>query len=266
MVRKPYVAGRFYPGDQQTLDESVSRFIGKAMGERTIAIIAPHAGYMYSGKTAGAVYARTIVPDLVVLLGPNHTGVGKSASLMAKGVWEMPCGNVPVDEAFASSILASSRLFSADASAHLMEHSLEVQLPFITARNPRASIVPITVMRAGKDECAEMGQSIARAVKGSGKDVLIAISSDMNHYESDKKTRVKDRLAIDKVLALDYSGLLDVASENDISMCGVLPAAIGIAAAIELGAVEAVLVDYTTSGETSGDFDHVVGYAGILIK
>ncbi len=266
MIRKPCVAGRFYPDEPALLKSAVEKFLVKSVRERAIAVMAPHAGYVYSGAVAGQVYSSVIIPDTVVLIGPNHTGLGEKAAVMPDGAWEMPLGSVKIDTELSGAILESSGLFSADSAAHLMEHSLEVQLPFIFSVNRNASIVPVTVMQANAEECAEMGASIARAISACGKEVLIAVSSDMNHYETEARTREKDRLAIDEVLKLDPVGLLKVAARKSISMCGVIPAAIALTAARRLGARSARLVKYSTSGEVSGDFRQVVGYAGIIIQ
>lgn len=264
--RPPCVAGRFYPGEKEALKKAVEGLLGLP-GPKEIAasIIAPHAGYMYSGAVAGAVYSAVNIPDTIVLIGPNHTGLGEKASLMSSGVWEIPTGAVKINNELAS-LLLDSKAFSDDRFAHMMEHSLEVQLPFIKSLNPNAAIIPITVMHADRAACSEMGAKVAEAVRAYDKETLIIVSSDMNHYEPDKRTREKDRLAIDRVLKLDADGLLKVTDEKDISMCGVIPAAIALNAAKLLGAKNARLVKYSTSGETSGDFEHVVGYAGIVIN
>ncbi|HLC17545.1 MAG TPA: AmmeMemoRadiSam system protein B [Thermodesulfobacteriota bacterium] len=266
MLRRACVAGQFYPGGAKELQEEVRGFIKEEAREKATALIAPHAGYIYSGSVAGAVYSAVDIPDDVVLLGPNHTGLGARASVMTEGEWEIPTGTVGINTELAGMIAGSTRLFSPDTSAHLNEHSLEVQLPFIHCLNRGARFVPITVMQADLDECIEMGNALAGVIKDYGREVLIAVSSDMNHYESDKRTREKDKLAIDQVLSLDARGLLEVTARKDITMCGVFPAAIAITAARALGASRARLIKYATSGETSGDYDHVVGYAGIVIS
>ncbi|CAG1065307.1 hypothetical protein BAC1_00886 [uncultured bacterium] len=265
-LRKACVAGRFYPGSKASLAGEVASFLAEGPKEDAIAVVCPHAGYMYSGAIAGRAYSMVNVPDKIILLGPNHTGLGASASVMPSGTWEIPTGRVEVDNKLASLVLASSPLFKSDFEAHIMEHSLEVQLPFIHAVNPNAKIVPVTIMRADVTECEEMGKALARAVSKAAERVLIVVSSDMNHYEPDSATRVKDALAIKRVEALDAKGLLKTAEKEDITMCGLLPAAIAIFAAKALGGREARLVSYATSGETSGDMDAVVGYAAIVIS
>lgn len=265
-IRKPCVAGRFYPGSKAGLEKSVASYLTDAPKEDAIVLICPHAGYMYSGKTAGEAFSSVNIPDRVILIGPNHTGFGADASVMTSGAWEIPTGEVEIDEALASEVLASSPLFQRDSEAHENEHSLEVQLPFVHAINPSARIVPITVMRARGPECEEMGKALARVISKEKGKTLLLVSSDMNHYEPDEVTRAKDLLAIEKITSLDARGLLEVTAREDITMCGVIPAAIAIFAAKALGAARARLISHTTSGDASGDMDEVVGYAGIVIS
>jgi len=267
MIRKPAVAYQFYPGEPQVLQKTIESMVKeKAQKEDALAIIAPHAGYIYSGKVAGSVYSAVNIPDHIILLGPNHTGLGERVAIMPDGEWEMPCGRVVINHELAHLLMEESNAFSDDSTAHIGEHSLEVQLPFIHHFNPKASIIPVTIMYMDYRGCEELGSTIANAINKYKKKVLIVVSSDMNHYESDAVTRKKDRMAIDKILALNPKGLLETVSEEDISMCGIIPATIAIIAAKKMGAKKAELVDYATSGDTSGDYAHVVGYAGILIK
>lgn len=268
MIRKPCVAGQFYPGGGMALEKAVQGFLLPEGGrkEKALAVIVPHAGYMYSGHVAGAVYSSVEIPDHIVLIGPNHTGLGERAAVMDSGSWETPIGSVNINQGLAGLMLENCKLFSKDGVAHMREHSLEVQLPFLYHLNKNISIVPITVMHWEFRECSIMGKAVAKALSEFKKDALIVVSSDMNHYESDSVTRKKDKLAIDKALALDAKGLLDITSDKDITMCGVIPAAIGIAAAKELKATNARLVKYATSGDTSNDYEQVVGYAGIIMN
>ncbi len=265
VVRRPAVAGQFYPDSPATLEEVVKACMVGLAEETFRAIIAPHAGYIYSGSTAGKVFATARLPDSIILIGPNHTGFGEKVSLMPSGRWEIPLGVVDVDEELSARLL-SHPLFSSDTEAHTYEHSLEVELPFIYTKNPHASIVPITVMPLTYQECAELGMAMADAIREYGKEVLIVVSSDMNHYESEDVTRQKDMMAIERILALDPEGLYTVTRRKNITMCGVVPAVAALVAAKELGAEEAVLIEHTTSATTSGDYEHVVGYAGIGIK
>lgn len=267
MERKPAVAGQFYPGTRESLSEEVKRFLDVgAKPVKAKAAVAPHAGYIYSGAVAGKVFASVEVPKRCIVLCPNHTGMGASAAVWTRGSWSIPTGTIPVDEGLAERLLALGSDLKDDPTAHIAEHSLEVELPFLLERQPDLSIVPITISRVGRDGITRIGKAIADAVKAAGDEVLIVASTDMNHYESDTRTRQKDQLAIDRVLALDAEGLVSTCAAERISMCGVLPTAIAIVASKELGAREATLVAHATSGDVSGDREAVVGYAGFIIK
>ena len=266
MIRKPAVAGQFYPGNSQTLDEEVTSFLKDSKKEDVLGIIAPHAGYIYSGKVAGSVYSRVNIPKDVIIIGPNHTGLGESEAVMSSGTWQMPDGNVEINSDLAGAVIENSKYLKDDHFAHLREHSIEVQIPFLQHIRRGLRIVPIAMMSDSFTVCLDIGHAIAMAIKGFKEPVLIVASSDMTHYESDKSAREKDKKAIDKVLALDPEGLLKTVKDYRITMCGVVPATIMLIACKELGAKKAELADYATSAETSGDYDHVVGYAGMIIK
>ncbi len=265
-IRRPAVAGSFYPREPQALKAMIKGFCPDIEKKAVRACICPHAGYIYSGAVAGAVYAGIEIPDTVLLLGPNHTGMGAPTAVMKRGIWETPIGQAVIDEVLADAVIASSPIFTADDGAHLEEHSLEVQLPFLLYRNSGVRIVPITLMGSRIESAIEMGEALAGVLKNYGSPVLVAVSSDMNHYESEAVTRQKDSLAIERVLELDAEGLLDVTKEQNITMCGVFPTAIALVAMKELGCDTASLVKRSTSGPTSGDMDHVVGYAGFTIS
>ncbi|MBI4824220.1 MAG: AmmeMemoRadiSam system protein B [Nitrospirae bacterium] len=267
MKRSPAVADQFYYGDKERLTKQVRGFIVKdAPKEHAIGVLSPHAGLIYSGAVAGHVYSSIRFPKTFVLIGPNHTGLGAPVSLWSQGQWEIPTGVFEVDEKLSRKILENIPLITKDMQAHAFEHCLEVQLPFIGYFELEVKIVPIIVMSAGLKELKAIGQGIAGAIKDIGYDVVIVASSDMSHYVSDTLARQKDRLAIDRLLALDPEGLYNTVKKENISMCGYMPAVIMLYASVTLGAKEARLVRYATSGEVSGDFDHVVGYAGIIVK
>lgn len=266
MVRFPAVAGRFYPGDV----ESLLRFLGSIprpaeRAEGAVGVMAPHAGYVYSGKAAGLTIFSVEVPDVVLLLGPNHTGRGTGASIMSRGAWRTPLGDVPVDPALADALKAASPLLMEDASAHEYEHSLEVMLPFLQFANRSVSIVPVAFMLRRAEAVAEVGRAIGGVLRDFPKRVLMVASSDMSHYEEASRAREKDMAALDRVAALDPAGLLEVVARKGITMCGVVPAAVMLYAARELGATSAKVAVYTNSGEASGDFSSVVGYAGVVV-
>ncbi len=266
MLREPSVANQFYPGNPETLREMVSGFL-RVRDERikAHAVISPHAGYIYSGSVAGMVFSRVHISDDIILLGPNHTGMGERVAVYPSGLWNMPFGKVAINERLSRLVRERIPVARDDTLAHLMEHSLEVQLPFLQYLNPSIRIVPVTFMPIDLRRALEIGDGLAELVKEYDEDVLIVISSDMNHYEPHSITKEKDMEAINKILALDPQGLWDVVRTRDISMCGAIPAVVGIQACKGLGAGGAELIAHATSGEVSGDFEHVVGYAGIVI-
>lgn len=267
MRRTPAVAGQFYSAEPGGLSSHVEALTGEAAEKvEAKAVLCPHAGLMFSGQVAGAVYSRIRFPETFVLIGPNHTGLGSRVSIMDEGQWEIPTGVVSIDEGLSASILRDAPGVSRDAQAHLFEHSLEVQLPFIVHFSKSAKIVPIVVLSAHLEELKAIGEGIAKSVSGCGYPVVVVASSDMSHFVPDDAAREKDRMAIDRVLALDPDGLYSVVRREGISMCGCMPSVIMLSAARALGASEAWLVKYSTSAETSGDYRSVVGYAGVIIK
>ena len=276
-VRQPAVAGRFYPGNAQHLRTEVETFVTpratagqKAVETETkipaVGCVVPHAGYMYSGAVAGAVYRRLELPRRCVILCPNHTGMGEPLAILSRGAWHTPLGDVPVDAELADALkTAVPLLLSEDPAAHRFEHALEVQLPFLQVLRPGFCFVPVTVGTSNFEALSALGNAIGDLLADLSEPALVIASSDMNHYESDAVTRVKDRRAIDQVLALDPRGLYDTVHQGNISMCGYGPATIMLTAARTMGATKAELIRYATSGDVSGDRDMVVGYAGIAV-
>jgi len=274
MLRHPAVAGHFYHGSAEALRKQVREFIiPDAKRVKAFGVLSPHAGFLYSGSVAGAVYSGVELPDTFVLIGPNHTGLGAPISLMAHGQWETPLGTVTIDEPLAAAILSRSSRIHEDTLAHLREHSLEVQLPFIQYFKEKFTIVPIQMLDVRLESCLEVGRAIAGAIaecgmrnaesKGSG--VLIIASSDMSHYESAETAKEKDHKAIHHILDLDPEGLYRTVRDSGISMCGFGPAVAMLSACKTLGATRAELIKYANSGEASGDYKQVVGYAGIVV-
>ena len=272
-VRQPAVAGRFYPANAQRLRAEVETYTtapASASAEpqvkiRAFGCVVPHAGYIYSGHVAGAVYRRLELPERFVILCPNHTGMGEPLAVMSEGAWHTPLGDASIDEKLAGQLKVKLPLLSEDQAAHRYEHALEVQLPFLQVLAPGFQFVPITVGTSNFDVLTALGTVIGSAAAEAGQPVLVIASSDMNHYESDSVTRVKDRRAIDQLLALDPRGLYDIVHKADISMCGYGPAVVMLTAARKLGATKAELIRYATSGDVSGDRDMVVGYAGVAV-
>ena len=285
-IRSPAVAGRFYPCRAEELLREIREYSSpgktpvEAVRIAAIGCVAPHAGYIYSGGVAGAVYARLEIPERCVILCPNHTGKGRPLSIMANTTWQTPLGEVAADAEMGARLLRRFPALEEDSAAHRAEHAIEVQLPFLQARQPELNIVPIVVGTSDFDVLRGLGEALADVIAGRQEDdpekdgqeedraekVLIVASSDMNHYESDAITRVKDHKAIERVLAMDAYGLWEVVMNEDISMCGFGPTIVMLTAANLLGATAATLVKYATSGEVSGDYESVVGYAGIIVE
>jgi MEMO1 family protein len=270
-VRLPAVAGRFYPASAEILAADVNRYLSPALAEAdrvrdAQACVAPHAGYIYSGHIAGAVYRRLAVPSRVILLGPNHFGRGAPLATMSEGYWSTPLGLVPLDQPLSQAIQRSCPAVADDFDAHAEEHSLEVQLPFLQVAAPGLTVVPVVIGDVEYEILEALGRSVAAAVKAAQHGVLIVASSDMNHYEPDRITRIKDQKAIERVLAFDPAGLYEVVHRERISMCGYQATVAMLIAVKELGAREAVLEKYATSADAGGDPRAVVGYAGIIIR
>lgn len=267
MIRNPIVAGQFYPAQSNQLTEMLRGMVGEnAEKEDAIGLVLPHAGYVYSGAVAGAAISRIRFGDVFVIIGPNHTGRGKPFSIMTEGTWKTPLGSVAIDSDLARNILRASSYLEEDISAHEFEHSIEVQLPFLQFLKSDVKIVPIVFGYGSGDIYKNIGYELARTILDSNKEVIIIASSDMTHYESQESANTKDKQAIDAILNLDEDLLLKRVTDLDISMCGYGPAISLIAAARDLGAKEARLTRYQTSGDAIGDFTSVVGYAGIIIN
>ena len=268
MIRQPVASGRFYPGTADQLKSLIESFAEDVEDKvEALGVVAPHAGYIYSGSVAAAVFARIEPADTYIIIGPNHTGMGKPFSIMTLGSWQTPLGDVPVDSALAQSILAKSKYLEEDRSAHQNEHAIEVELPLLQYFNPGFKIVPIVLSVATLEIYREIGTVIAQAIKEStGKKIIIVASSDMTHYESQEAASAKDSRAIEEILKLDEEALLDRVVKERISMCGYAPVVTMITAAKILGAKTAELVRYQTSGDASGDFSAVVGYAGVIVR
>ena len=266
MIRKPAVAGRFYSANENSLKKQLAGFMAqKEKKIEALGVVSPHAGYVYSGDVAGRVLSSIAPRPTYVILGTNHTGAGKPFGLDARKSWRTPLGEVAVDRELADAILEGSRYIEKDSLCHDFEHSIEVQLPFLQFLNKAFTFVPIGISQANGQAYKDIGRELARAQKKLKNDIVIIASSDMTHYETHREAEKKDRLAIEKILALDVDGLLNTVEKHNISMCGTAPTAVMLASAIELGATKAELIKYATSAEASGDYSAVVGYAGIVV-
>ena len=270
ILRHPAVAGRFYPGDPDDLRTEAQGYLSQSTSsavatKKAIGCIAPHAGYMYSGHVAGAVFSQIEIPQLCVVLCPNHTGMGRALAMMSEGSWETPLGEVPIDAEFSIALQQRFPALHNDPVAHRAEHAAEVELPFLQLKQPSLRIVPIALGTGHFEVLEQLGMALADVIARRGDPVLIVASSDMNHYESDLVTRAKDHRAIERILTMDARGLFDVVTQQNVSMCGFGPAVVMLTAARQLGAKSAELVKYATSGDVSGDREMVVGYAGVVV-
>jgi len=267
MNRKPSVAGAFYPSAPHAVTTMIAGMVdASAPKTEAIGLISPHAGYTYSGQVAGATVSRIIPEDTFIILGPNHTGLGAPFSLWPGGDWETPLGNVAIDDALRQALLKNSAYLAEDTSAHLREHSIEVQIPFLQHLKPDVKIVPIALGMATADDYSAFGCEIARVLAATKHRAVILASSDMTHYEPRLSAEQKDKLAIEAILQLNSKELVNRLAKHNITMCGYAPVLALIAAARQLGATSGELVRYQTSGDTSGDYNSVVGYAGIIIR
>jgi len=266
-LRAPAVAGQFYPGERTVLARTLAQIIPAVDHKRQVfGVISPHAGYVYSGAVAGKCFAAVAIPSEVVILGPNHHGVGHQVAVYHRGGWETPLGSLPIAEELADAILAACPAAGADSLAHRFEHSLEVQVPFLQTLSKALAIVPICIGRVPLAALLDLGDGLAAAMRSRPDMPLIVASSDMTHYESGKEAYRKDHLALQHVLDLDPEGLYRTVRDQRISMCGVLPTVVMLRAAVALGATRAELVAYANSGEVTGDQQQVVGYAGVIVS
>ncbi len=266
MIREPAVSGQFYPGTQSSLQKEISKYVEKdAKKENARGVMSPHAGYMYSGPVAGATLCRIQPAKTFIILGPNHTGLGKPFSIMKAGQWRTPLGEVKIDEKLSNAIMEESKFVLEDDSAHIYEHSIEVQLPFLQYLFKDFMLVPIVVSHAESSTYISIGEAIAEAIKKTNADSVIIASSDMTHYEPQAQAQKNDKEAIDAILKLDVKKFLDTVAKLDISMCGYGPVSIMMSACRKLGSTGARLVKYQTSGDITGDYSSVVGYAGVIV-
>ncbi|MFZ4857752.1 MAG: AmmeMemoRadiSam system protein B [Desulfuromonadaceae bacterium] len=266
MQRQPAVAGQFYPGSEQKLRAALSQLIPDNASPIPVkGIISPHAGYMYSGAIAGRLFGRITIPGTVLIIGPNHHGAGEAAALYPDGEWLTPLGVTAINSRFNTLLLQHGRYLRGDKTAHQNEHSLEVQLPFIQYLRPDVTIAALCIGHGDYPPLRDIGSGIAAAIREYGEDVLIVASSDMTHYESAEAARQKDEMALERALALDGKGLLEVCRSRGITMCGVVPATVMIEAALQLGASQTELVAYASSGDVTGDNRQVVGYAAVTV-
>jgi AmmeMemoRadiSam system protein B len=263
-VRQPVVAGMFYPGTEHALRRQLeSLIVFDPNPHQCLGCIAPHAGYVYSGQVAGRLYGHLVLPRRIIVLGPNHTGGGVPISVAPEPAWGTPLGDVPIDQDLRRGVLDQVPAARSESGAHRREHSIEVQLPFLKLRRPDLTVLPVVLAHLDLDDCLSLGEALATVVVQSDEPVAIVASSDMTHYEPDAEARERDALAIEAVLSMNPGQLFETVHRHRITMCGVVPATVLLAALRILGAESGHLQAYQTSGDTSGDRSAVVGYAGV---
>ncbi len=280
MLRRPAVAGSFYPSDPKRLLEEISNSFARAgfpgipkpadkPADRVVGLLSPHAGYPYSGWVAASGYKRLADDgsfDSVVILGPNHWGIGHPVAVYSSGSWLTPLGVIDVDEELAKAIAAESNLVAEDGLAHSREHSIEVQLPFLQAIYGEFSLVPISMFDQSLDTAVSLGEVIADCVRELGRSTVVIASSDMSHYVTDDAARENDLYVLRAAEELDPEEMYRRIEERGVSMCGPGPAAVMMTAARELGGSRGRLLSYHTSGEVTGDYISVVGYASLVVE
>ncbi|MGC9200616.1 MAG: MEMO1 family protein [Candidatus Aenigmatarchaeota archaeon] len=265
-MREAVFAGYFYPSKKEELEKMISSFFEKSFKEvkerkNAIGIVSPHAGYIYSGLTAS--YAFSSLPRNInktfIIIGPNHTGYGKEVSVYPKGIWKTPLGEIEIDEEFAQEIIKNSEFAEKDEIAHLEEHSIEVQLPFLQFLYKRIKIVPICLLNQSK----EVAEDLAKAILKTKRDFVLVASSDFNHYEEQQTTLRKDLKLIDAIISLDLDKFYSVLIKERVSACGYGGIAVLMKVTEELkGKIE--LIKHSTSGDINKDYSSVVGYASLI--
>lgn len=277
-VRSARVAGSFYAGTREELWQQIKRCYTHRLGpgkvpsvtegpRNIIGLLCPHAGYLYSGPVAAHAYyalAKDGKPDIIVILGPNHTGEGAMLSIMNGGVWQTPLGDVHIDGETATKIVKASAIIDVDEKAHLYEHSIEVQLPFLQdLYKSDFTFIPICFLMQDLESCVEVGEAIATVLKG--KNALIIASSDMTHYEPQEIAHQKDTRALDALKTLDENSFFSIIEQYHITSCGYGPVVALIVASKILGANQSDILCYKTSGDVTGDYSAVVGYASVAL-
>ncbi len=262
--RAPAVAGMFYPGEARKLRAEVQRLLGRASPSRqhVFGAMVPHAGYMYSGALCGRALAAVEIPPSVLILHTKHRPGGGELSLAAYEGWQTPLGVAPTARELTEALAREPLVVS--NQPHVKEHAAEVLLPFLQVLRPDVRVAALSVGHAGIDGLVKAADVIAAAVGNLGPALLLA-SSDMNHYESHAATLAKDERALAPLRAYNWRAMLEVCEREDISMCGAWATALMLEACARLGATSARVLEHTTSGPVSGDFEQVVGYATALV-
>lgn len=278
-VRRPSVAGQFYEGSPESLRDQIRGCLASRLGpgspperpgetEKVLGVVVPHAGYAFSGPVAAWSYSALFqdrVPDTFVILGPNHHGIGSGVALFPEGAWETPLGRAQIDEELAKAILRNTSIIDMDTRAHTYEHSIEVQVPFLQYLYGEVRFVPITMMMQDVDTALEVGRDIYQGIAAAGAKAAVIASTDFSHYVPAEVAYENDHIAIERIVAMDPPGLFRIVEERGISMCGYGPVMATMEATTRMGATEAKLLKYATSGDVS-PMREVVGYASISFE
>lgn len=278
--RYPAVAGAFYEATREKLVGRIKWCFTHNLGpgripevstirrKESIGFIVPHAGYMYSGPVAAHAYYRIAVegkPDVFVIVGPNHTGIGTAVSVYDKGIWVTPMGEVKIDSEFAAELLRNSNYLDVNYAAHTYEHSIEVQLPFLQHLFEYFTFVPIVMSYQVPEVAKDLANAIVNASRKLGKDVVVLASSDLTHYEPHEVAYAKDAEVLKAIISLKPEDVYDIVITKDVSMCGVGPVLTLLYVAILSGGKSGEVLKYATSGDVTGDLEAVVGYASVRI-
>lgn len=267
MIREPVVSGQFYPGTKEDLLMAIKELDPKEAAKISArGVVLPHAGYMCSGKVAVTTVSKIQPRPSVIILGPNHHGMGQDFALWGRGEWRTPLGKVQIDQDLAQKILKQDSYIQEDYLAHKFEHSIEVELPILQYFFGDFKFVPIACAMASLKEYRQVASQIYEAIKGIKEDVLLVASTDFTHYEPDSSARTKDRQAIESIIELNEEDLLGRVKDKNITMCGFGAVSVLLSCVKKLGARKAQVALYQTSGDTVGDYTSVVGYGGIIIS
>ena len=279
MIRKPAVAGLFYEIDPDSLRKQIEWCFKHRLGPGSIpeignkrsikGVIAPHAGYVYSGPVAAHTYheiAEDGFPETFVILCPNHTGMGSGVSTMNQGSWETPLGLADIDGEFADLMIKNAGIIDSNPEAHLKEHSAEVQLPFLQYLNPDFQFVPVTMWMQDIETATEIGVSIEKTASELGRDVVVIASTDFTHYQPQDIAHKQDMKVIDAIKAMDEKRMMNRVMELNVTMCGYGPVAATMVASKKMGATLCEMKKYATSGDATGDKSSVVAYASAVFR
>jgi len=279
--RKPTVAGQFYAREEAELRKQIEEcFLNKKFGpgklpaasekgeRKIIGVIVPHAGYIYSGAIAANSYFHLATdgkPETFIIIGPNHTGFGSSVSIMSEGSWATPLGKASIDKEIAEKIIASCEIVKEDSSAHLYEHSIEVQLPFLQYVYGKIKFVPICMLDQTYTACEKLGNSLAKVIASENENAAIIASSDFTHFERNEVAHTQDKKALDAIKKMDAEKFLEVVDAENISICGYGPIAAMLVVAKKMNAKSCEIIKYATSGDVAGNEASVVGYAAAKV-